>query len=44
MFYHEMYATGDLVIAVNYENMWRVTGSQAKLIMRRVDLISTNIP
>jgi len=36
--------TGDLVLAVNYESIWRVTSSQAKTILRRADLMSGEIP
>jgi hypothetical protein len=36
--------TGDLVLYLNHESLWRVTSSQAKSILRRAELVSTGIP
>lgn len=35
---------GDLVLFLNQESMWRVTSSQAKIILRRAEFVSTGIP
>lgn len=35
---------GDLVLFLNHESMWRVTSSQAKIILRRADFVTTGIP
>ena len=36
--------TGDLVLYLNNESLWRVTSSQAKSILRRAEFVSTGIP
>ena len=36
--------TGDLILYLNHESLWRVTSSQAKTILRRAELVSTGIP
>lgn len=35
---------GDLVLFLNHESMWRVTSSQAKIILRRAEFVSAGIP
>lgn len=35
---------GDLVLFLNHESLWRVTSSQAKIILRRADFVTTGIP
>ena len=35
---------GDLVLFLNHECLWRVTSSQAKIILRRADFVTTGIP
>lgn len=35
---------GDLVLFLNHESMWRVTCSQAKIILRRAEFVTTGIP
>ena len=34
------YASGDLVIALNLESLWRVTSSQAKAVLQRSDAVA----
>ena len=36
--------SGDLVLYWNHESMWRVTSSQAKIILRRAEFVTTGIP
>ena len=36
--------SGDLILYLNHECLWRVTSSQAKTILRRAELVSTAIP
>ena len=35
---------GDLVLFLNHESLWRVTSSQAKIVIRRAEFVSTGIP
>jgi len=35
---------GDLVLFLNHESLWRVTSSQAKIVLRRAEFVSTGIP
>ena len=35
---------GDLVLFLNHECLWRVTSSQAKIILRRADFVTNGIP
>ncbi len=36
--------TGDLILYLNHECLWRVTSSQAKTVLRRAELVSSAIP
>ncbi len=36
--------SGDLILFLNHESLWRVTSSQAKIILRRAEFVSTGIP
>ena len=36
--------TGDLILYLNHECLWRVTSSQAKTVLRRAELVSNSIP
>ena len=36
--------SGDLIVYLNHECLWRVTSSQAKTILRRAELVSNAIP
>ena len=35
---------GDLVLFLNHEALWRVTNSQAKIVLRRADFVTNGIP
>lgn len=35
---------GDLVLFLNHESLWRITSSQAKIILRRAEFVTTGIP
>ena len=35
---------GDLILFLNHESLWRVTSSQAKIVLRRAEFVTTGIP
>ena len=35
---------GDLILFLNHECLWRVTSSQAKIVLRRADFVTNGIP